>query len=87
MNIVTGTILYRDGTTQVTQLMRLLGVNSGDTIDLGAVGGYLYSKVQSACFSACGLQQAGVATVAGTVVTLTLAGMALETVNLLSVGE
>ena len=82
------TVLYSDTAgNQKTVLYRLFGVNTGDTIDVSTVGPVLFKKIDAACFVASDLHNSAVAAVAGTVLTLTLASMALDTVDLLIVGE
>ena len=66
-----------------TSFLRLVGVNSGDTIDVSTVGSFLYHKL-FACAAFGHSQRAGfVPTVVGTVLTLTSSGMSTDTVDLL----
>jgi len=86
--ITTASSLYLDGAgAQRTMLLRLVGVNSGDSIDVSVVGPFAFHKLQAVAFIGCDQRTAVVATFVGTVITITSAGLVTDTVNLLVVGE
>ena len=71
--------------------MRINNVTSADTIDVSAMAAAsiaVYKKVKEAIFFASGaLSTNAAAGVAGTVLTLTLASLANDTVYLMVIGE
>jgi hypothetical protein len=92
--LTTVTNLYSDGGgSQRACLLRISGVNSGDTIDLNIVGPFAYKKVEAAVFFGADQRNGVVAGAAGngtngfpTQLTLLSIGMGNDVVNLLVIG-
>lgn len=78
--------LYDDNGLRKVSLFRLVGVNTGDTIDVGGAWGF--RKVERVtAYNTTLVTVASVVVGVTTVVTLTLVGMANETVDLHVVGQ
>ena len=82
------TKLYQDTAGETVVLYRVKGVSSGDTIEVGTGGMADFRKIKCAAFCPSGstVTTAVVATFATTNITLTLASMSNDDVNLLVVG-
>lgn len=80
-------LFFDQSGSQRVSVLRLNNVTSGDTIDVSTVGSVAYTKVNAAAFLASSTGTGALATVAGTNLTLTLAGMANDTVTLVVEGQ
>lgn len=75
------------GQGQVVEFLEINNVTTADTIDVGSIGTITFKKVEAAVFFGRA-QGTGVAgTIVGTVVTMTSAGLAADTVDMLVLGE
>lgn len=85
MAVVTAnaTVVYEEGLGQKQVLYRIRNVDSADTIDVAGK----FASVQVAPFTASKQGTTAAAGIAGTVLTLTLASMADDTVYLLVQGQ
>ena len=70
------------------EILRITDVGTGDTIDVSAIGNILFHRISVAGFAAS-IQLVVVncaGSIVGTVITLTNAGMANDTVHLMIIG-
>jgi hypothetical protein len=78
--------LFNETGAQRTVLLRIIGVNTGDTIDVSTVGPVVFKKVEAAAFIGGNQLTAVAGSISGTVITLTSSGMINDTVSLLIIG-
>lgn len=81
------TTVLQSGAGQVVEWLRLSNVTSADTVDVGSLGAVTFKKVEAAVFFGRAQGTGVVGSVAGTVITLTSASLANDTVELFVLGE
>ena len=79
--------ILTQGSGQIVEWLQISNVDTADTIDVSTIGAIGYKKVEAAVWFGHA-QGTGVAgSVSGTVITMTSAGMADDTVEMLVLGE
>lgn len=81
------TTIKVSGVGQIVEWLEINNVTTADTIDVASIGTQVYKKVEAAAFFGRAQGTAVAATVSGTVITMTSAGMANDTVEMLILGD
>ena len=75
------------GQGQVVESLELSNVTTADTVDVGSLGTTAFKKVEAAVFFGRAQGTGVVGSPSGTVITMTIAGLANDTVEMLIIGE